>query len=72
MGVWLAIWLTATVVLAAWEGLRRALLSIRIADGPLFTGRYARVVYMTVLGVVALAVTVVLNQPAPDIVYKAF
>jgi D-alanyl-lipoteichoic acid acyltransferase DltB (MBOAT superfamily) len=72
LGVWLAIWLCATVVLALWESLRAALLSIKTADGPVLTSRYARVVYASALGLAALVITVLLNQPAPDIVYKAF
>ena len=42
------------------------------AEGPALTSRYALVVYATAMGVIALVVTVVLNQPAPGIVYKAF
>ena len=72
LGVWLAIWLCATVVLALWEALRAALLSIRTAEGPVLTSRYARVVYASALGLAAVVITVLLNQPAPDIVYKAF
>jgi D-alanyl-lipoteichoic acid acyltransferase DltB (MBOAT superfamily) len=74
IGVWLAIWLCATVVLAAWEWLRAALLSVKTseAEGPILTSRYARVVYASALGLVAIVMTVLLNQPAPDIVYKAF
>ncbi|MCU1250743.1 MAG: rane bound O-acyl transferase family protein [Edaphobacter sp.] len=72
LGVWLAIWLFATIVLAAWEGLREALLSIRTSEGPVLTNRYARVVYASALGLIAVLITVLLNQPAPDIVYKAF
>ncbi len=70
--VWLAIWMSATVALAAWEWLRSACLSIKIAGEPVFTSRYARVVYASVLGLASLVMTVLLNQPAPDIVYKAF
>ena len=72
LGVWLAIWLGATVVLAAWEWLRAALLSIKTSEGPLLTSRYARVVYASALGLAAFVMTILLNQPAPDIVYKAF
>jgi hypothetical protein len=72
LGVWLATWFSATLVLAIWEWLRAALLSIKTAEGPVLTSRYARVVYATALGLVALVITVLLNQPAPDIVYKAF
>jgi hypothetical protein len=47
-------------------------LSIKTAEGDVFTSRYALVVYASALGFAALVVTVLLNQPAPDIVYKAF
>jgi alginate O-acetyltransferase complex protein AlgI len=69
---WLAIWAVSSCVLAIWERLRAALLSLQFEGAPLFAGRYALVVYATVLGFVALLVTVTLNQPAPDVVYKAF
>jgi hypothetical protein len=72
LGVWLAIWLSATVVLATWERLRAALLSIKTSEGPVLTSRYARVVYASALGLAAFVITILLNQPAPDIVYKAF
>jgi hypothetical protein len=64
--------LLMTVLLAFWEWLRAALLSIETAEGPVLTSRYARVVYASALGLAALVMTVLLNQPAPDIVYKAF
>jgi hypothetical protein len=72
LGVWLAIWISATVVLAAWEVLRSALLSIKTAEGPVLTSRYARVVYASGLGLVAVVMRLLLNQPAPSIVYKTF
>jgi hypothetical protein len=70
--VWLAIWFSATMVLALWERVRAALLSIKTSEGPVLTSRYALVVYATAMSVIALVITVVLNQPAPGIVYKAF
>ncbi|HZL52455.1 MAG TPA: MBOAT family O-acyltransferase [Terracidiphilus sp.] len=72
LGVWLAAWLFATLILALWEWVRAALLSIKTTEGPVLTSRYARVVYASALGLVAVATMVLLNQPAPDIVYKAF
>jgi alginate O-acetyltransferase complex protein AlgI len=72
LGVWLAAWLFATAVLTFWESLRAALLSIRTSEGPVLSSRYARVVYASALGLVALVMTVLLNQPAPGIVYKVF
>jgi len=71
-GVWLAIWLVAAVVLAIWESLRAALLSVRTSEGPVFTSRYARVAYASALGLIAFIASVLLSVPAPDIVYKAF
>ena len=72
LGVWLAIWISATLVLAAWEVLRSVLLSIRTAEGPALTSRYARVVYASGLALVAVLMRLLLNQPAPSIVYKVF
>ena len=72
LSVWLSVWLAASVVLASWEWLRAKLLSITVFNEPLLTSRYARVVYSTALGLVAIVMTALLNQPAPDIVYKAF
>ena len=62
---------------AAWAGLqdsmpRAALLSIETSDGPVFTSRYARAVYATALGLAAFVMVVLLSQPVPDVVYKAF
>jgi hypothetical protein len=70
--IWLAAWLFTTAALASWEWLRSALLSIRTSNGPVLTNRYARVVYASALGLTAFVITFLLNQPAPDIVYKAF
>jgi len=72
IGVWVLLWLVATATLQSWEWLRAALLSIKATDGPVLTNRYMRVVLATGLGLVALVMTVFLNQPAPGIVYKAF
>ena len=72
LSVWLAAWMFATVTLAFWEWLRAALLSIKTPDGPLLANRYVRVVFATALGLTAVVLTGLLNQPAPGIVYKAF
>lgn len=72
LAVWFGAWVGATIVLALWEWLRAALLSIKTTDGPILTSRYARVVYASALGLAAVVITVLLNQPAPGIVYKAF
>ena len=70
--IWLASWLTATIVLALWELLRGRTLSIQTAGQPIFTSRYARVAFASALALVAFVVTILLNQPAPDIIYRAF
>ena len=70
--VWLMIWFGATAALAIWERLRAVLLKLETSEGPALTSRYALVVYATAMGVIALVITGVLNQPAPGIVYKAF
>jgi hypothetical protein len=72
LAVWLAIWFGATAVLAIWERLRALLLKFQTSEGPALTSRYALVVYATSMGLIALVVTGLLNQPAPAIVYKAF
>jgi alginate O-acetyltransferase complex protein AlgI len=71
-GIWLAIWMTATIVLQAWEDLRTMLLKIRFADVPILESPYARVVYASALGLAVFVIMALLSQPAPDIVYKAF
>jgi hypothetical protein len=72
IGVWLMVWLSATTVFAAWEAVRARLLSVTTVEGPVLTSWYARTMYTTSLAFVALILMILLNQPAPDIVYKAF
>jgi alginate O-acetyltransferase complex protein AlgI len=72
LGLGVATWIVATVLLAAWERLRTLLLSIEACGEPILRSRYARVVYASALGLAAFVMTVLLNQPAPGIVYKAF
>ncbi len=62
----------ATLVLAAGEALRSAVLAVRIGGAPVVHSRYVRTVWDTGLMVVTVALVVLLNAPAPDIVYKAF
>ena len=46
LGVWLAIWLCATAVLASWEWLRAALLSIKTSEGAQCSRAVMRVWFM--------------------------
>jgi alginate O-acetyltransferase complex protein AlgI len=61
-----------TLILAIGEGVRSAILAVRLHDTPLVTSRYVRTVWETALAVVTVATVELLNAPAPDIVYKAF
>ena len=70
--LWLVAWAGATVVLAIGEAARAAVLAIRWDGVPVVTSRYVRTVWDTALIVVTVALVVLLNAPAPDIVYKAF
>jgi alginate O-acetyltransferase complex protein AlgI len=70
--VWLVIWIAATTVLAAWEALRRAALSLQIGGGPVLLSRYLRTAWVTGLLVIALGVVMLSNRPAPEMVYKTF
>jgi len=72
MIVWASIWLCASVLLAVWEWLRKRLLSIQTDGNPILTSRYARVVLASALALCSFVLTLLLNQPAPAIVYKAF
>lgn len=72
VAVWIGIWISSTIVLVGWEWLRNLLLMPSNAEGPLLTSRYARTVYASAFALVAFVLSVLLNHPAPDLVYKAF
>jgi alginate O-acetyltransferase complex protein AlgI len=69
---WAVIFLGSSAILAAWETLRVWLLSWRWASVPVLHSRYLRTVRGTALVVIAVSILLLLNAPAPDIVYKAF
>lgn len=69
-GVGLALVAIATLALAAWEAGHDA---IKAADTRgLLASRYARTVSLTAMVAILFAVNVLLDSPAPEIVYKAF
>lgn len=70
--VWFAVWVFSTLILALWEWMRAALLSIRTAAGPVINSRYARVVLASALAMASFVMVGLLDQPAPEIIYKAF
>jgi D-alanyl-lipoteichoic acid acyltransferase DltB (MBOAT superfamily) len=72
ISLWFGIWICASAVLAAWEWLRVALLSIKYSGEPVLTSRYLRVVCTTAMGLTAFVLVVLLSQPAPGIVYRTF
>ncbi len=72
MAIWAAIWLASSVLLGVWEWMRSGLLALRVMGEPILTTRYARVVYASALGTAAIFITLLLNSPAPGIVYKVF
>ncbi len=72
VGIWLTILISASLILALWELVRARLLRVAIAGEPVFTSRYARVVYASALATIGVFITVLLNSPAPGIVYKTF
>jgi D-alanyl-lipoteichoic acid acyltransferase DltB (MBOAT superfamily) len=69
---WIAIFVLASLGLAAWEVARAWLLSYLFEGQPVLHSRYVRTSFATALLVIALAVVLLLNTPAPDIVYKTF
>jgi hypothetical protein len=71
IGMLLAVWGVATVVLAAlvWAGERVAALP---GSAGVLDSRYLRTATATLMITIVLAADFVLNSPAPDIVYKAF
>jgi hypothetical protein len=70
--VWIAVFAGSALALAVWEGVRLKLLAIRFEDRPLFSSRYVRTVWTTALAVIAAAAVLLLNAPAPEIIYRTF
>jgi D-alanyl-lipoteichoic acid acyltransferase DltB (MBOAT superfamily) len=69
---WAVVFLGSSVVLAIWEVSRTWLLAWQWGSAPILNSRYARTVRGTALLVIAISTLLLLNAPAPDIVYKAF
>jgi D-alanyl-lipoteichoic acid acyltransferase DltB (MBOAT superfamily) len=70
--VCVCIFLGATAVLSAWEMARSYALSFQINRQPVITSLYARTAWNTAIAVAAIATVMLMNAPAPEIVYKAF
>jgi D-alanyl-lipoteichoic acid acyltransferase DltB (MBOAT superfamily) len=72
LSVWIAVIFAASVTLAAWERLRTLLLAPERGSGYFFESRFVRVGFAASLALLAFIMVALLDQPAPDIVYKAF
>lgn len=67
-----AVFLEATVVLAIYEFVRAKALSICWNGAPFLLSPYVRTVWNTALFCSSLALVLLTNTPAPDLVYKGF
>jgi D-alanyl-lipoteichoic acid acyltransferase DltB (MBOAT superfamily) len=72
LGVAGAIFVLATIVIAAAEGMRSLVLRLQWREQPLVLSRYVRTSWCTVLVMVTAVTIVLLASPAPEIVYKGF
>jgi D-alanyl-lipoteichoic acid acyltransferase DltB (MBOAT superfamily) len=70
--VWLAIFAGSALALTIWEAIRTRALAVHMDGIPVVDSPYWRTAQSTALAVVVLVVTLLMNQSAPDIVYKAF
>jgi D-alanyl-lipoteichoic acid acyltransferase DltB (MBOAT superfamily) len=70
--VWLAIFTAATLIVASIEAVRKMAMRVTWGSTPVVRSRYLRTAWATVLSVITVAMIVLLDLPAPDIVYKIF
>lgn len=70
--LWTALWLSASVVLEAWERLREVLIGARAGEQPALLNRYVRVAWASAMAFVAFVMLGLLSGSSPEIVYKAF
>jgi hypothetical protein len=70
--VWLVIFVATTCILATIEWVRETALRVTWNGTPVVRSRYLRTAWATALSVITAAVVVLLDTPAPDIVYKTF
>jgi D-alanyl-lipoteichoic acid acyltransferase DltB (MBOAT superfamily) len=69
--VWILIFAGSTVILAAWEKVRLGVDSAVGAAHPVYS-QCLRTALNTAAIVILIAIGILMNRPAPDIVYKAF
>lgn len=68
----LVVFVGATVILALLEFLRAIALGFKVGGVPVVHSRHVRTAWITVLSVITVTIVVILDSPAPDIVYKTF
>jgi alginate O-acetyltransferase complex protein AlgI len=69
---WTAIYVGATITLWAMEAARMTVTGLPSRWEIILRSRYTRTAFLTVLVLITVLVTVLLNAAAPDIVYKTF
>jgi D-alanyl-lipoteichoic acid acyltransferase DltB (MBOAT superfamily) len=62
----------AAGALEVWERMRAALLEVKLGGEVLVLSRYTRTIWNTAAAVVAIAMMMLMDAPAPELVYKAF
>jgi alginate O-acetyltransferase complex protein AlgI len=70
--VWLTMFIGSTIILATWEAVRGRVLAVQCDGSPVVHSQYWRTAQSAAMVVVVLVVTLLMNQSAPEIVYKAF
>lgn len=71
LAIWAGIFVGSTILLAAWEAVHRRIQGAPWNGEPLLAQCF-RTAWTTALVMVIVAVNLLLNQPAPEVVYKAF
>lgn len=71
LAVWISVWLGAAAILSIWEWIRALLMADQMVLS-IITSRYTRVVSLTLILLTTFAVTTLMSQAAPDIIYKTF
>ncbi|HEX4193120.1 MAG TPA: MBOAT family O-acyltransferase [Stellaceae bacterium] len=72
LGVAVAIFVLATILIAAGEAARNRVMRVAWREQPVVLSRYLRTSWCTMLVMVTAAAIILFASPAPDIVYKGF
>jgi D-alanyl-lipoteichoic acid acyltransferase DltB (MBOAT superfamily) len=69
--IWILIFVVSTIALALWEAVYQAAETMAVNTPPVCS-RCLKVVLVSAALTITISVGILMNQPAPDIVYKAF